>query len=295
MHNAFSKKLLAPLPCREPWRRTPWRNILLHEPPWCAPDLQARCRWLHCSGVRSLEADICKHEPASTAKPSRGPYSLCSRKAQGSQVPGHCSACTLPTHCTCQQQGQSRHPRCTSRLTCTCRWSRVQGSVNASFHVLVRAWSRDQIPRTSINLLSTSIYLIWTYFAPLVNLNLTSASSGISNHDLEPRSTEPWRILSEPHARKSDIVQQLGSVSVNPSCFELFFYTCQSFHVCIALRTMHGTTWRWDNLRMNLSDMSVDILSGSGQCVSGGIPTPRFGPRAYCSIWRGYAWGCPGV
>ena len=69
-----------------------------------------------------------------------------------------------------------------------------QGSVNGGFQTMVRVWSGDRIPLPPCNLNFASFlpqfYLIWTSFLPLFHVNLTSASSGISNHGLE--TTYPW-------------------------------------------------------------------------------------------------------
>ena len=61
---------------------------------------------------------------------------------------------------------------------------------------MVRVLSGDQIPLPPFNLNLTPfctsvLHLFLTSFLPLFNLNLTSASSGISNHGLETTVYRP--------------------------------------------------------------------------------------------------------
>ena len=71
----------------------------------------------------------------------------------------------------------------------------IQEYVNGGFQTVVRVLSGDRnpLPPFHLNLTSflTQLYLILTSILPLFNLNLTSASSGISSHGLETTVYRP--------------------------------------------------------------------------------------------------------
>ena len=77
--------------------------------------------------------------------------------------------------------------------------NRNQGSVNGGFQTVVRVlWGNEiPLPPSYLNLTSflPQFCLFLTFFLPLFNLNLTSASSRISNHGLE---TTVYRLLAKP-------------------------------------------------------------------------------------------------
>ena len=66
-----------------------------------------------------------------------------------------------------------------------------QGFANGGFQTVVRVLCGEQISLPLFNLKLTPFYLSFTSSLPLFDLNLTSASPGISNHGLETTVYRP--------------------------------------------------------------------------------------------------------